>query len=211
LQRDALALLSASRLAYAAGFLPAGIRYARLAADAAAARPAEDQWGVHPWMYPPAFESLYAAFPESAAADGIERALVRAVTWQESKFDPAARSRSNALGLMQLKLATASDVARWLREAPPTEAKLRDPQTNLRYGVAYLRRLLERCDGKVSAALAAYNAGPGRIGSSWRLLEERGGEALVCELVGYPETRDYVKRIIGARQAYRELRPVASR
>src|SRR2546422_612170 len=77
LHRGAFALRAASRLAYAAGYLPAGIRYARLAADAAAAQAPEDQWGIHPWMYPPAFESLYAAFPESAVAGGIERALVR--------------------------------------------------------------------------------------------------------------------------------------
>ena len=38
----------------------------------------------------------------------------------------------------------------------------------------------------------------------------RGGDALLCELVPYPETRDYVKRILGARQAYRELRPKSS-
>ena len=43
------------------------------------------------------------------------------------------------------------------------------------------------------------------------LIASRGGEALVCELVGYPETRDYVKRILGVRQAYRELRPIGPR
>jgi soluble lytic murein transglycosylase-like protein len=59
-------------------------------------------------------------------------------------------------------------------------------------------------------ALAAYNAGPGRIPPEWRGWVERGGAALAAELVPLPETRDYVKRILGLDQAYRELRPTSA-
>jgi soluble lytic murein transglycosylase len=174
---------------------------------------------VAPWIYPPGYDSLFARFPESASppsggepssADPLERALIQAVVWQESKFDARARSRSDALGLMQLKLPAALDAARWLGESRPTEATLFDPATNLRYGEIYLKRLLARFDRRVSAALAAYNAGAGQIPPAWRAWLERGGEALIVELVPYPETRDYVKRILGVRQAYREIRPYRS-
>lgn len=208
-RQDPLVLLSASRVAYEAGRLPAGIRQALLAAEAAATSPAGEQWGAVPWAYPPAFDSLYATLPETAAPDSMDRALMQALTWQESKFDPDARSRSNALGLMQLKLPAANDVAAWLHEPAPGEAGLRDPGRNFRYGTAYLRRLLRRFGLVRSAGLAAYNAGPGRIPPRWREFVDRGGEALLTELVPYPETRDYVKKILGTRAAYRELRPTS--
>jgi soluble lytic murein transglycosylase-like protein len=204
------ALLAASRLAYAIGRLPAAIRFARDAAERSLSLPAAVQWSIAPWITPAAFDAVYAALPMVAEPGAPDRALVQALTWQESKFDPNARSRSNALGLMQLKIEAATDAARWLKEGRPTEAKLRDPATNFRYGVIYLERLLARFDGWKSVALAAYNAGPGRIPPAWRTWVAEGGDALAAELVPYPETRDYVKRILALRQAYRELTPSAS-
>jgi soluble lytic murein transglycosylase-like protein len=205
--REPRAMLAASRLAYALRRMPSGIRFARNAAENASDRPAAEQWAIAPWSYPAEFDSLYAALPESAPPGAPDRALVQALTWQESKFDPEARSRSNALGLMQLKLPAAQDAAGWLREPRPDEAKLRDPGANLRYGVAYLTRLMARFDGRPSMALAAYNAGAGRIPVRWRTWIATGGEALAAELVPFPETRDYVKRILSTRHAYQELRP----
>ena len=77
----------------------------------------------------------------------------------------------------------------------------------MRYGARYLARLLRRFDGSVAAALSAYNAGPGSLSPRWRELRARGGEALLCELASNPLAQDYAKRILGFRQAYRELRP----
>jgi soluble lytic murein transglycosylase len=207
--RDPTGLLAAARVAYEAGRLASGIRFGTLALDAAAAHglPA---WGIAPWIYPPAFDSLFGRLPEAAPADSIDRALMQALVWQESRFDAAARSRSNALGLTQLKLATASDVARWLRDPRPTAAGLRQPGRNLRYGTRYLEYLFGRFGRVRSVALAAYNGGPGRVTPRWRELLDRGGEALFADLVPYLETRDYVRRIVGVRQAYRELRPGSS-
>jgi soluble lytic murein transglycosylase len=99
------------------------------------------------------------------------------------------------------------DAARWLGEPAPTESRLHDPALSLRYGATYLRRMIERFGGRVGMGLAAYNAGASRIPRAWPGWIARGGEALAAELVPYPETRDYVKRILGVRQAYRELDP----
>ena len=108
---------------------------------------------------------------------------------------------------MQLKLGTAADMAKLARDPAPTEATLLDPEKNVRYGARYLARLLRRFDGSVAAALCAYNAGPGSLSPRWRELRERGGEALLCELASNPLAQDYAKRILGYRQAYRELKP----
>ena len=203
-------LLAAARLAYAAGLFPSAIRFAIRARESAAPDDSSGlEWRLAPWAYPAAFDSLFASLPEAATSVSLDRALVQAQAWQESKFDPNARSRSDALGLLQLKLPAARDAARWLGEPAPTPAALVDPRRNFRYGVAYLRRLLHRFDGDRAAALSAYNAGPSRLPSRWREIVAHGGDALLAELAGSAETRDYVKRILGVRQAYRELSPSA--
>jgi hypothetical protein len=201
--------LAGAGLAYALGRPGLGIALAGRAVrlndpdlrDAAA-------WARIPWAFPPAFESLFVA-PRDTVVAALEPALLFAVAYQESRFDPRARSRSDALGLMQLKLATAGDVARWAREPAPREATLFDPETSVRYGARYLAWLTRRFDGSVAAALSAYNAGPGSLSPRWRELRERGGEALLCELVSNPLAQDYARRILGYRQAYRELKPTS--
>jgi soluble lytic murein transglycosylase len=85
-----------------------------------------------------------------------------------------------------------------------------DPGANLRYGARYLQHLLQRSDGNVPMALAGYNAGP-RIAARWTRLRPLGGDALMVEEIGRPETYDYVKSILAIRQAYRELRPRLAR
>ena len=167
-------------------------------------------WAASPWLYPPAYDSLFAAYPESAAAGRIERALLQALAWKESAFDPRARSRSDAVGLLQLQRPAVIDVAGWLRERPPTDAALADPALNLRYGARYLERQLARFPGDLPLALAAYNAGP-TVARRWSRLRSFGGDALACEEIDYPETQDYVKSVLAARQAYRELQPVLAR
>jgi len=211
-------LLAAARVAFGALAYGAGIRWARAAFDSLAAKDPAAAWAVAPWSYPPAFDTLYARYPdpEPAARSGApagllpagrpDRLLLYAVTWQESKFDPLARSRSDALGLMQLKLATAADEAHRLGLPAPREADLFDPGKNLRLGAGYLGRLLRRFDGRPVVALAAYNAGP-TAARRWARVPDPGGEALACERVGYGQAYDYVRTILGVRQAVREIGP----
>ena len=142
-----------------------------------------------------------------AAHPAIDPALLAAIIWQESRFDAAARSRSNALGLMQLKLATAREALGGGARAVPAESTLFDPALNTRAGTLYLAGLLKRFGGHLPAALAGYNSGPGRVSPRWIELSRRRGDALFCELIVYPETEDYVKKILSTRSAYRELAP----
>lgn len=111
---------------------------------------------------------------EHAGLHGINPELVRAVIQVESGFNARAVSPKGAMGLMQLMPATATEFG---------VGNPFDPAENVRAGVAYLRRLLDRYDGRVELALAAYNAGPGAV--------DRHG----AQVPPYRETREYVRKI----------------
>jgi soluble lytic murein transglycosylase-like protein len=110
---------------------------------------------------------------EVAKANEISPYLLEAVVWQESRWNPAARSRAGAIGLAQLMPGTARDLG-----VDPN-----DPLQNLSGGARYLRQQLNRFDGNVEKALAAYNAGPGRVMTA-------GG------IPSIPETQAYVRAIV---------------
>ncbi|MFN8587071.1 MAG: transglycosylase SLT domain-containing protein [Candidatus Eisenbacteria bacterium] len=189
--------LAGAQLAYALDQTSLGTRLAEKAFSEADGDSA--QWSVVPWAYPPAFAAEVAAV-ESL---GVERALTRALLRQESRFEPRARSSSDALGLAQLKLATAGDVARALREPAPSETTLFTPGPSVRYGAKYFAMMLARFAGSPPVALVAYNAGPNAMRRDWREVLARGGDALFCELGTNADSQDYARRITGYRQAYR--------
>ena len=88
-----------------------------------------------------------------------------------------------------------------------SDTLLFEPSRSLRYGAHYLRQLLDRFDGSIPVALTAYNAGAGKVRKDWRDILARGGWALYCEMAANADTQDYVRRILGFRQAYRDLHP----
>jgi soluble lytic murein transglycosylase-like protein len=133
---------------------------------------------VPAWAYtdtsPPPVPAQYAAaLTQAAAAANVSPALLSALVWQESRWNQAAISHKGAVGLAQLMPATARDLG----------VNPADPVANLTGGARYLRQLLDQFDGNVERALAAYNAGPGRVRSS-------GGVPAIAE------TRNYVASIV---------------
>jgi len=124
---------------------------------------------------------------------GLDPAFVYGLIRQESRFIMDARSGVGASGLMQLMPATA----RWTAKKiglPYTPALITDRDTNLRLGNAYLKLVLDDVGGSQAMAAAAYNAGPGRP-RKWRegpVLEP----AIWAENIPFPETRDYVKKVL---------------
>lgn len=133
---------------------------------------------------------------QQAEEKGVDAALIAAVIYAESKFTDQTSS-AGARGLMQI----TPDAAHYIeRRSGGTEfelSDLADPELNIRYGTFLLAELLERYEGDVAAALAAYNAGPGNA-DAW------GGASLRLEDIEFPETRAYVEEVLEKRRAYRE-------
>jgi soluble lytic murein transglycosylase len=124
---------------------------------------------------------------------GLDPAFVYGLIRQESRFIMDARSGVGASGLMQLMPSTA----RWTAKKiglPYSPALIADRDTNLRLGNAYLKLVLDDVGGSQALAAAAYNAGPGRP-RKWR--EGPTLDAAVwAENIPFPETRDYVKKVL---------------
>ncbi len=142
----------------------------------------------------------------AAGEQGLSAALVFGMVHQESGFDPAARSRSGARGLMQLMPSTGREVARGLG-LPFSNSRLSDPTYSLRLGTSYFRRVLEMFDGNTELALAAYNGGPGRISRLWRAEGPDPQLDRFLEELSLEESRNYVKRIVVLAESYRSLYP----
>lgn len=140
----------------------------------------------------------------SAEEFDLDPYLVCGVIFTESGFRTEAKSSVGALGLMQLMPATGLEEAELLEIEGVTEDSLTDPTLNIRLGCNYLRKLLDEF-GTESVALAAYNAGPGRV-RQW--LKEYGTKEDGSILyIPYPETSKYVGRVQSARGVYERLYP----
>lgn len=114
--------------------------------------------------------------------------FVAALIRQESGFNPGARSRVGAVGLMQLMPSTARHIERTSRRG------LMLPETNIRIGTKYIGRLVNRYDRDAELALAAYNAGAERV-DDWTKRYPTTDRMLFLDLIPYKETRDYVALI----------------
>jgi soluble lytic murein transglycosylase len=134
-----------------------------------------------------------------AASNNLDPYLVLALIHQESLFNPKARSGSDARGLMQLLPTTAE---RWAPQAGVSAPlDLYDPSLSLRIGMVYLRNLLAMFDGNQFKAVAAYNGGEHAV-AGWAA-KYPGDDDQWVENIGFHETRDYVKKVIGGRREYR--------
>lgn len=130
-----------------------------------------------------------------ARAGALDPAWIYAVIRQESGFRPTARSPVGALGLMQIMPATGREIARDLRDAAADDPPLLQPDVNIRYGVHYLRRILERLQNNPVLATAAYNAGPNKV-ARWLPARAAVPADLWAETIPYRETRAYVQRVM---------------
>jgi len=144
---------------------------------------------------------------EQAQAKHLDPSLIAAVIYAESKFNDSTSS-AGALGMMQLLPSTADFIAQRSGGTRFTTADLATPAINIAYGSWYLRYLLDRYDGDVVLALAAYNGGMGNVD---RWVQEAGaqGHRLRVSDIPFPETRAYVQRVLDARRRYRRTYPAA--
>jgi soluble lytic murein transglycosylase len=99
--------------------------------------------------------------------------------------------------------STADYIARKSGGTAFVQGDLATPQVNIAYGSWYLRYLLDKYGGNHILALAAYNAGEGKVDSWWRAAAARGERFRVADHIPFPETRDYVRHVLATARAYR--------
>jgi soluble lytic murein transglycosylase len=140
----------------------------------------------------------------NARAHGLDPYYVAGLIRQESEFNPAAKSRKSAYGLMQLLPTTGRMLGKKEGIGVVSVGQLTNPSVNLRLGTNYLRTQLDGWDGDWYRTLAAYNAGPGRV-RQW-LKDANFREPLeFIESVPFNETREYIQAVLRNADIYREL------
>jgi soluble lytic murein transglycosylase len=139
---------------------------------------------------------------QQANDKNLDPSLIAGVIYVESRFRDQT-SHAGAKGLMQLIPSTADYIAHKSGGTEFVQGDLADPQINIAYGSWYLRYLLEHYHGNTVLALAAYNAGEGKVDEWWREAADRGERFRVADHIPFPETRDYVAKVLEARRAYR--------
>jgi soluble lytic murein transglycosylase len=142
---------------------------------------------------------------EQAAAKRLDPALIAAVIYAETKFDPRT-SPAGAEGLMQIEPATAEFLAKLSGGYRFQTSDLATPKVNVAYGSYYLRYLLDHYSGDEMLAVAAYNAGLANV-DRWLAQAHAQGGSLTVGKIPFGETRAYVQRVLRAQREYRALYP----
>ncbi|MDX9997096.1 MAG: lytic transglycosylase domain-containing protein [Phenylobacterium sp.] len=134
----------------------------------------------------------------------IDKALVYAIAYQESRFNPMAVSPAGAIGLMQLMPEAAARAA-GDDKLKADMSPLFDPAFNLRVGQDYFTWLLERGVGyDLLRAVAAYNGGPGTLQKTAQMLGDEADSLLIIECLPSLETRNYVEKVVAAYWTYKK-------
>jgi len=142
---------------------------------------------------------------EAARRYQVEPALIKAVIWKESHFDPRAEGRSGEIGLMQLMDPASQEWASAAGVYPLPAAHLYHPLTNALAGTWYLKKLLERyrrTDDPTPFALADYNAGRANV-LRWAKGAAATNSAIFIQHIGFPGTQRYVRAVLQQRERYR--------
>jgi soluble lytic murein transglycosylase len=140
---------------------------------------------------------------EHAKERGLDANLVRALILQESYYNPSAKSRVGATGLMQLMPPTAKEHAKRMG-IRFSASRLENPDVNVRIGTFHLKMLIDMFRGNTYFAVASYNAGQGNV-LKWRRGAPSKPVDEFLESIPFPETRNYVKRVTMLRSAYSRL------
>ncbi len=143
-------------------------------------------------VYPLKYENWIVQYGEQY---DVDPALIAAIIMQESRFDPNAKSRAGAKGLAQFMDATAKTMAVATGRYPNYD--IYDPETSIQFCALHIKGLLNRYNGNLDAALAAYNAGGGNA-DRWIRLGILGN-------IPFGETRNYVYKVKNYYSIYLKL------
>jgi len=132
-------------------------------------------------------ENIRTIVDKVAKEEGLDPNLLMAIIKQESNFKSDAKSHCGAQGLMQLMPETAKETA---KELGIQNYDINDPETNIKLGARYFKKMLKMFNGDVKLALAAYNSGPGNV--------KKAGN----NVPKIAETQGYVKNILNNYQGH---------
>jgi soluble lytic murein transglycosylase len=163
-------------------------------------------------LYPQAFWDVVRA---QAARNGLDPYLVMGLIRQESGFDPRATSRANARGLMQILPDSAPKRVVYRgkgrkRRRVVIQANLYDPEYNVQVACRFLHGVIAQYNGNLEQALAAYNAGDGRV-RNWLRQRVYADPSEFMESIPFDETRGYVQAVLRDREMYRQMLTGAAR
>lgn len=153
-----------------------------------------------------AFPMGYQRVIQSFAPKQVDPFLVAGLIREESLYSARVVSPVGAIGLMQLMPETAKKVGRQLGlpDSDSDRKSLDEPNRNIQLGTYYLGQLLNEFQGNIIYSVAAYNAGPPAV-KRWIGQNGHRDPDEFIELIGYRETRGYVKRVLGSYRIYRTL------
>ncbi len=160
-------------------------------------------WGWEYWLD----HSQDGPIRAAAQRYGVEPALVKAVVWRESRFNPRARGRAQEIGLMQIRDDAAREWADAEHIRNYDHELCVDPTTNTLAGTWYLKKLLKRyayTGDPVPYALADYNAGRGNV-LKWLKGEAATNSAAFASQIGFRSTREYVRSVTSRYAYYRPI------
>jgi soluble lytic murein transglycosylase len=147
--------------------------------------------------------TFWDSIRRNATARDLDPFVVAALIGQESTFDPSAHSPANAWGLMQIVPSTGRKLAAAVGIRRFSTSMLTNADTNLKLGTLYFSRLVQKFGGTYYA-LASYDAGDGRV-VRWKADRPGLEEDEFIDDIPFPETQNYVKRILGTAEDYRHL------
>jgi soluble lytic murein transglycosylase len=136
----------------------------------------------------------------------VSPALVKAVVWQETRFNASARGRAGEIGLMQIREPAAQEWAKAERIQNFAHEMIFDPAINTQAGTWYLAKLLKRyghTDNPIPYALADYNAGRANV-LRWNKNEAATNSAVFIEQITFPGTKNYARNVMERSEYYRK-------
>ena len=134
---------------------------------------------------------------------GVPPYLTLSIIRQESSFNPGATSPSGAMGLMQLMPKTSRHIAKLIDE-PYDRKSVYTAETNMRYGVYYVSRLMDKFHGNTALAVGGYNGGPHNV-ATWLRFKWTDRLDLFVELIPFEQTRNYIRRVTTSLTRYHYL------
>lgn len=156
---------------------------------------------VWKWMYPIKYQEEIV---KAAKHYQVNPHLILAIIRSESAFETNTVSKKGALGLMQVMPDTANWVINQAGLKLAEDASILDPKLNINIGTWYLSFLLEKFNGNMVQAIAAYNAGPGKV-STWLARDQWNGTVERIEDIPIGETRHYVQRVLYYQERYQKI------